>query len=71
MKAEAKSQSRHDECHDSSLAQMMSQKRHMSLSVFGLLRPNFLVALPCSRFRRIDKEVKFTFNVTKCDKIFD
>jgi hypothetical protein len=43
----------------------------MLLSVFGLLRPNFLVALPCDRFGRIDKEVKFTFNVVKCDKIFD
>jgi hypothetical protein len=42
----------------------------MSLSLFGLLRPNFLLALPSSRFRRIDKE-RLCFNVAKCDQIFD
>jgi hypothetical protein len=52
------------------IAQMMSQKRYISPSLFGLLRPNFLLALPSSRFRRIDKE-RLCFNVAKCDQIFD
>jgi hypothetical protein len=35
---------------------MMSQKRYMSLSMFGPLRPNFRLALLYSRFKRIRKE---------------
>jgi hypothetical protein len=38
------------------VAQMMSQKSYLSLSLFGLLRPNFLLALPCNWFKRIGKE---------------
>jgi hypothetical protein len=38
------------------VAQMTSQKSYMSLSLFVLIRPNFLLALPCSRFKRIGKE---------------
>jgi hypothetical protein len=38
------------------VAQMMSQKMYMSLSLFGPLRPNFLLTLTYSRFRRIGKE---------------
>jgi hypothetical protein len=39
---------------------------------FGQDRLNILHVLLYSRFERIDKkQVKFTFNVSKCDKIFD
>jgi hypothetical protein len=38
------------------VAQMMRQKWYMSLSLFGLLRTNSLLALPYIWFKRIDKE---------------
>jgi hypothetical protein len=38
------------------VAHMMSQKGYMLLSLFGPLWPNFVLAIPCSRFKRIDKE---------------
>lgn len=40
-----------------------SQKSHLSLSLFGLPRPN-----PHSTQK---EKVEFTFNIAKCDKIFD
>jgi hypothetical protein len=54
------------------VAQMMSQKRYMLTNLFGQLRTK----LPtCSSVQSVQKnrqrEVKFTFNVAKCDKIFD
>ena len=42
------------------------QKSHLSLRLFGPLRPNLMFALTRTR-----EKVKFTFNITKCDKIFD
>jgi hypothetical protein len=43
----------------------------MLLKWFGQSRPNFRLVPPCSQFKRNIEEVKFTFNVGKCDKIFD
>jgi hypothetical protein len=34
------------------VVQGMSQKSYMSLSLFGLLRPNLLLALTCTRHKR-------------------
>jgi hypothetical protein len=48
---------------------LQGRKKYMSLSLFGLLRPNLLLTLHCIRHKR--GEVKFSFNVAKCDKIFD
>jgi hypothetical protein len=45
-----------------------SQKSHLSLSLFGPLRPNILFTLTRTRHK---EKVKFTFNIAKCDKIFD
>jgi hypothetical protein len=46
-----------------------SQKGYMSLSLFGPLSLNLLLALTRTQHKR--KKVKFTFNVAKCDNIFD
>jgi hypothetical protein len=43
----------------------------MLLKWFGQSRPNLRLVLSCSRFKKRQEEVKFTFNVGKCDKIFD
>jgi hypothetical protein len=47
----------------------MNRKGYTSLSMFGLLRPKFSAhSHPHSAQKG---KVKFTFNVAKCDKIFD
>jgi hypothetical protein len=38
------------------VVQTTSQKRYMSLNLFGPLRPNFLLGLPRSRLKIIGKE---------------
>jgi hypothetical protein len=38
------------------VAQMTSQNSYMSLRLFGLLMPNFPLALICSQFKRIGEE---------------
>jgi hypothetical protein len=44
----------------------------MLLKWFGQSRPNLRLVPPYNRFKRKQQEeVKFTFNVGKCDKIFD
>jgi hypothetical protein len=47
---------------------LKSRKNYKSMSLFGLLRLNLLLALPCIRHKR---ESQVQFNVAKCDKIFD
>jgi hypothetical protein len=34
------------------VTQRISQKSYMSLNLFGVSRPNFLLALPCIRYKR-------------------
>jgi hypothetical protein len=40
----------------------------MSLSLFGLVRPNLLLAPTCTQHKG---KIKFTFNLAQCDKISD
>jgi hypothetical protein len=50
----------------------MNPQIYVPLNLFGQQRPNLHLVLLYNRFRRIgNKKVKFTFNDTKCDKIFD
>jgi hypothetical protein len=51
---------------------MTNQNRYTLLKWFGPSRPNLRPVPPCSRLKKKhQQEVKFTFNVGKCDKIFD
>jgi hypothetical protein len=53
------------------VARTANQKKYTRLKWFGQSRPNLWLVLPYSRFKKRQEEVKFTFNVGKCDKIFD
>jgi hypothetical protein len=48
------------------VAQMMSQKKYMSLSMFGPLRQNFWHALLYSRFKRIHTEKWSSYLIFLC-----
>jgi hypothetical protein len=49
----------------------MNQKRYTLSKWFGPSRPSLWLIPPCNRFKKRQEDVKFTFNVGKCDKIFD
>ena len=48
---------------------MMNQMIFLLLNLFDHPRPNRLLVIRSSQFIRIEK--KYTFDVAKCDKIFD
>jgi hypothetical protein len=55
-----------------SIALLMSPTIFMLLNFAGLPRLNLMLVTLSSRFTKIGKKkIKFTFDVAKCDKIFD
>ena len=54
------------------IVRTMKVRMFMLLNLIGLLMINLVLAVLSSRFRKISKIIfKFTFDVSKCDHIFD